>query len=193
MITLRKPVVTGLFVLSLALGCSGDQPYDMDAEVAAANTAVKALAGALQTELKAAMQAGGPVSAITVCNTQALAITQQVSLEQGVVVHRVSQRNRNPVNSPNEWQAAVLDDFERRKSSGADTGDLQWSEITNVAGGQEFRFMKAIPTGGVCLACHGTELSDQVSEVISGLYPEDRATGFSVGDIRGAFVVTRRL
>ena len=60
-------------------------------------------------------------------------------------------------------------------------------------GEKEFRFMKAIPAGPVCLACHGTELSPEVSQVLAELYPQDRARGYSPGDIRGAFVVTHRI
>jgi hypothetical protein len=53
--------------------------------------------------------------------------------------------------------------------------------------------MKAIPTGDVCLLCHGAQLAPGVSQVLTELYPEDKATGFSMGDIRGAFVVTREI
>ena len=53
--------------------------------------------------------------------------------------------------------------------------------------------MKAIPTGGVCLACHGENLAQGVQETITTLYPNDKATGFKSGDIRGAFVVTKVL
>ena len=53
--------------------------------------------------------------------------------------------------------------------------------------------MKAIPTDSVCLGCHGTDLSPDVSRILADLYPVDRATGYSEGDIRGAFVTTRKL
>jgi len=88
---------------------------------------------------------------------------------------------------------AVLESFESQKSYGADLSKLVWSETVDVDGGQEFRFMKAIPTGTVCLMCHGTQISPEVTEAIANLYPEDKATGYSDGDIRGAFVVTRSL
>ena len=53
--------------------------------------------------------------------------------------------------------------------------------------------MKAIPTGGLCLQCHGTAIAPKLAEKLSELYPEDKATGYSEGEIRGAFVVTRQL
>lgn len=187
-----KQILLGLCLVMLTMDCSSDQQSDMDTEVADAKAAIMELAAALQSELKAAMQTGGPVAAIGVCNTQAMPITQKVAAEQGLRLSRVSLNNRNSANLPNEWQTAVLKDFEQKKAEGKDIGSLAWSETVNVDGEQEFRFMKAIPTSAVCLNCHGTELSPQVSQVLTGLYPMDRATGYNEGDIRGAFVATRK-
>jgi hypothetical protein len=187
-----------LFVLSLvitSMSCHGDQPAGVDtqAESANAKAAIKELAGALQKELKGAMQAGGPVAAIGVCNVQAMPITQKAATEHGLRLSRVSLKNRNPVNLANDWQAAVLNDFEQKKEAGGDPASLAWSETVTVDGGKEFRFMKAIPTAAVCLNCHGTDISPEVSQVLAGLYPGDRATGYSEGDIRGAFVAIRQV
>lgn len=188
-----KQILLGLSLIILALDCFADQQIsnDTEAEVARAKAAIKQFAGALQTELKTAMQAGGPVAAIAVCNTQAMPITAQVAAEHGMRLSRVSLKNRNPANAPNEWQAAVLENFDRQKAAGKDITKLAWSETVNTDDGREFRFMKAIPTGEVCLKCHGTELAPGVAQALAGLYPEDRATGYSQGDIRGAFVVTK--
>ena len=183
-----------LSLLVIASACHGGQApgAGSEADIAAAKSAIQAFAGALQAELKSAMQAGGPVAAIGVCNTQALPISKRVSSEHGLALSRVSLQNRNPDNAPNAWQSAVLQAFEDRKAQGQDIGSLAWSETANVDGGQEFRFMKAIPTGSLCLQCHGSQISPEVSQILAGLYPQDRATGYSEGDIRGAFVVTRR-
>jgi hypothetical protein len=40
-----------------------------------------------------------------------------------------------------------------------------------------------------CLACHGDALAPEVAARIGELYPEDRAVGFQVGDLRGVFWV----
>jgi len=166
---------------------------NVDENVAAAKTAIKHLGGSLKKELKASIQTGGPVAAIGVCNTQAMPITEQVATKRDLRISRVSLKNRNPVNAANDWQTAVLEDFERQKSAGKDITKIAWTETVDVDGGQEFRFMKAMPTGAVCLMCHGTQIAPEVTEVIAELYPEDKATGYSEGDIRGAFVVTRTL
>ena len=43
----------------------------------------------------------------------------------------------------------------------------------------------------LCLGCHGKSIAPEVKAKLAELYPEDKATGFSEGDLRGAFVVTR--
>ena len=190
-----KQVLLSLVLLSFSPVCSADpQPSTTtQAEVAAAKAAIKQFAGALQTELKAAMKAGGPVAAIGVCNVQAMPITERVAAEHGMNLSRVSMKNRNPANAPNNWQSAVLESFEKKRLVGNDITQLGWTETVSVNGEQEFRFMKAIPTGEICLRCHGSKLAPEVSQIIADLYPQDRATGYSKGDIRGAFVVTRKL
>ena len=54
-----------------------------------------------------------------------------------------------------------------------------------------FRYMKAIPAGELCLTCHGKELAPDLAAKLRELYPDDQATGFSLGEIRGAFTITQ--
>jgi hypothetical protein len=183
-----KPLL-GLFAaLALAptVACAEASPPQQ------AGKAVQAFATALKGELMAAMQSGGPTAAIEVCNTRAPAIAESVSLEQGVEISRVSLKNRNPENAPSEWQREVLLQFEERKADGENPAALTWSDTVDTPDGAEFRFMKAIPTGGLCLACHGETIDPAVAGKIAELYPEDKATGFREGDLRGAFVVIDR-
>jgi len=175
----------------LAPGLSAD--FDEATELDRAKEATMEYAGALKSELQAAMQAGGALQAIEVCSTEAPVISEEVSLANNVNLSRVSLRNRNPANAPNQWQQAILNGFEARKREGEDAGSLSWHEIAQTDNGPEFRFMQAIPTGALCLKCHGTDIAPAVAEKLAELYPADKATGFSLGDLRGAFVVTRKL
>jgi hypothetical protein len=63
--------------------------------------------------------------------------------------------------------------------------------VSEASGQPPFRYMSAIPTQKICLGCHGKSIDPQVKAKLEALYPEDRATGFSEGDLRGAFVITR--
>lgn len=155
-----------------------------------AKAAVQAMGGKLKGELEAAMKAGGPVEALNVCKDKAPEIAKAVSAEKGVQVSRVSLKNRNPeMGAANEWQTKVLNDFEAKKAAGEDPATIAYAEVVD----NEFRFMKAIPTGEVCLKCHGTDLSPAVTAKLTELYPDDKATGFKEGDLRGAFVVVKNL
>lgn len=165
----------------------------IDTKIIQARAVIRTFAGTLKGELQAGIKAGGPVTALEICNTKAPQIAAKVATEAGMRVSRVSLKNRNTDNTPNVWQKTVLEDFETSKAAGADPTTLEFSEIVEHDGSKEFRFMKAIPTDGVCLACHGESLANDIQETITTLYPDDRATDFKLGDIRGSFAVTKML
>ena len=72
-------------------------------------------------------------------------------------------------------------------ANGEDVMKLDWWENNDAA----FTYVKAIPTGNLCVACHGSNIQPDLLAAIKALYPSDKATGFKVGDLRGAFVVKR--
>jgi hypothetical protein len=145
----------------------------------------------LKGELQAAMQEGGPVNAIQVCNTRAPEIAAGFSEKKGWTVARTSLKFRNPDNAPDAWERQVLEQFEERKAKGEDPKQLSYAEVVEEGGTKTYRFMKAIPTGAVCLACHGEKIDTSVEAKIQELYPEDQARGYNEGDIRGAFTITQ--
>lgn len=148
-----------------------------------ARAAVNKLAIALKKELGSAMQEGGPPAAMHVCNTRAAEVTEALCSESGLDVGRVSTRWRNPDNAPDELEAAVLVRFEADPAH-ADT-------LVGLPDGG-ILYMKPIRVQSpLCLKCHGgeDELAAGVPERLAALYPEDHATGFSEGDLRGAFTV----
>ena len=147
----------------------------------------------LKQELQKGMQEGGPINAVSVCNLTAPGIANTYSARKGWVVGRTSLKTRNPNNSPDAWERAVLESFEKRKAAGEDPKKLEFHEIIETNDHRELRYMKAIPTAGLCLACHGETLDLQVKTRIQTLYPHDKATGYKAGDIRGAFTITQPL
>jgi hypothetical protein len=178
-------------VITLMLVASAPVAADnVDARVDASRAAIQQFAQSLQGELQAAMQAGGPVQAIEVCNERAPEIARQVSEERGMQLSRTSLKIRNPDNAPDEWQRGVLEDFDARRAAGEDPAKIEAHAVhVRDDGGKEFHFMKAIPVGEVCLNCHGTQIQAPVEDALKSLYPGDTARGYSVGDLRGAFVV----
>lgn len=177
--------LTLLFATSLS--SAQDAAQSVDTKQLESQALVKRFAGELQTALMTAMSDGGPQRAITVCKDIAPEIASQLSRESGAAVSRTSLRLRNPQNLPREWQEQVLQEFDAAAASGADAATLEYFASAESNNGA--RYMKAIPTGGLCLACHGSELAPDVSELLDANYPHDRATGYASGEVRGAFSV----
>lgn len=144
-------------------------------------------AAQLKDELIRAMAGGGPPDAVKVCAERAPLIAAELSRESGAKIGRTSLRFRNPVNAPEAWQYQVLADFDERGSS-ADAEALEYFSA-RPAPGVKARYMMAIVTKPMCLACHG-EPEQPVKMYLEQLYPHDRATGYEAGDIRGAFYVS---
>lgn len=156
--------------------------------VDSAREAAAGLGGTLKQELQAAIAEGGPVQGIETCRVRAPEIARERSGPE-LRVGRTALRVRNPDNAPDDWERTVLADFQQRMADGADPAGLQaWIE-TEVDGRPTGRWMKAIPTQPLCLTCHGDTLAPDLAEAIRDAYPEDRATGFAVGELRGAFTV----
>ena len=147
----------------------------------------------LQGELKSALKAGGPVTAVRVCKEEAPEIGASLSEQSGWQVGRTSLKTRNPDNDPNAWEKQVLQQFEQRKAAGTPVAELSYAEVVEDNGDKTYRYMKAIPTGEVCLVCHGSDLSPELVETLDKAYPEDQARGFELGDIRGAFTLSKPL
>jgi hypothetical protein len=183
------PGLGGLAMGVLAGGMALAAGGGLEQRTEASRAVVKAFAAELTGRLQKALAAGGPVEAIEVCHTAAPAIAAAQSGRSGWEVGRTSLRLRNPSNAPDAWERAVLEGFEARKAAGEDVARMEHAEIVKEDGGRAFRYMKAIPTAALCTACHGSDLEPAVAAALAELYPADRATGFAVGDIRGAFTI----
>ncbi|WP_293648374.1 Tll0287-like domain-containing protein [Thiolapillus sp.] len=183
-------LISTILAAGIALpAMAGEQENVMEAR-----KVIKQFATQLKGELKKAMKEGGPVNAISVCNDKAPKITDSVSASSGWTIARTSLKPRATANSPLPWERKVMEEFEAKKAAGADPKTLDYSDVVEENGKKVFRYMKAIPTGKVCLNCHGGDnVKPEVVMRLKSLYPSDRARGFKEGDIRGAFVVKKTL
>ncbi len=162
--------------------------------VDASRAAIKAYFGELGGELKGALKRAGPLEAIKVCNSKAMAITRVHSEQNGWQIGRTSLKPRNSANAPDAWERSVLEEFEARKAAGENLKKMEHYEVVTQNGKQLFRYMKAIPTAEKpCLACHGSRIKPKIAEVLDRLYPQDQARGYKAGDIRGAFTITQAM
>jgi hypothetical protein len=179
--------------LSLGAHAMAEEAAPADALAAQARGIAAKFADKLKGELMGAMKADGPVKSIEVCNVAAPAIAGEVSTD-GWTVKRTSLKLRNAKAAPDKWERQTLEQFEVDKANGADVTKLERAEIVDAGGVRTFRYMKAIPTAAEpCLACHGGSIAEPVKAKLTQLYPQDQATGFKAGDIRGAFTLSKPL
>lgn len=141
----------------------------------------------LRGALEAAMAEGGPLAAIRVCNEEAPAIARAAAEQSGAEVGRTSTLLRNPANAPDAHERKVLAEFAAVVATGEAEPPIE--RLDRLPDGR-VRYMSAIIVQPPCLACHGENLAPPVAEAIGGLYPEDGARGYALGDLRGAFTVT---
>ncbi len=154
-----------------------------------ARALVKSFAGELQPRLKTALQTGGPAHAIEVCAEQAPAIAAKLSDSSGWTVKRVSLKPRNVANAiPDDWERAVLIGFDKALAEGKPAAGMSYSATENG----QFRYMQAQPVGAVCLTCHGENLAPEVKAALEKYAPGDTATGYRLGQIRGAFSLSTK-
>jgi hypothetical protein len=182
---------TVLVLLTTALAAAPVIADDTDARVASSRAAAKQLFEVLRDEMQTAVQSGGPLAAIEVCHTKAQVLTKKISDEKGWRVARTSQKIRNTKNAPDAWESGVLAEFDKRKAAGEALDNMEFHQVVDQGGKKVFRYMKAIPMGGVCSNCHGPKLKPEVVQKLDELYPQDQARGFQVGDLRGAFTITQ--
>ena len=136
--------------------------------------AIQTMAGRLMGELATALDEDGPDGAIEVCSMRAPEIAAMVSNEYGVVLGRTSHRLRNTSNLPPEWAEQLVQD---------EVAVPTWL----VGPDGQIAGLLPIQTKAECGMCHGPreEIPDEVRTKLDEFYPDDDATGFAEGDLRG--------
>lgn len=180
-----------VLLLALTSAFAGDGTTLLEEARTVATSVPPRLLQVLQREI----ERGGPVGAITACRDFAPQIARTASAESGWAIRRVSLKNRNPRAVPDDWERSVLEQFEQRAAAGETPASLERGEIVGKGETAEYRYMKALPTQPLCLSCHGStgDISPAVRARLAELYPDDRATGYRVGDIRGAITLRKPL
>lgn len=152
-----------------------------------AEAATADLGRSLREALMAEMAATGPLGAIDFCHDKAPGIADAVAARHDVKIGRVGVRVRNPANTAEGWQRTVLEDFSRRAAAGDAPQTLKHAQTDTAR--SVLRYARGIPTDPACLLCHGNAIAAPVRSAILARYPQDAATGFREGELRGAFWV----
>jgi hypothetical protein len=178
-----------LLVLLALAACGGAEAAEREAHRTRAKALVLELAGNLQAELKAAIERGGPEEAIAVCSEKVPEIAAAAARD-GYRVRRIGTRVRNKKsNVPSEHERLVLEEFAAIPEG--EREGVSRDEVLPSGAADWLYYAPIYVSKPVCLTCHGPveQIPERVRQALAEKYPDDEATGYALGDLRGAFVV----
>ncbi len=102
-------------------------------------------------------------------------------------IKRVSDKPRNQNNKANAVELTHIETFK--------TMVANQQEVTAIVdeSGNFVNFYYPITTNAMCLQCHGkldNELKSDTYETIKGLYPNDKAIGYDLNQVRGIWSIS---
>lgn len=141
---------------------------------------------ALMMNVAGAIKKGGTEYAVEFCNEKAMPITDSLSKQHHVSISRITNQTRNSTNDlKTETDEAVFKSFE-------DNPSLIDSLVKE---GEKYAYYKRINTAiPTCIKCHGNPESDiepATYTKIKTLYPNDKAMGYSMDELRGLWKIEK--
>lgn len=142
--------------------------------------------GVLGKNLIGTVQKKGVNAALEFCNVQAYPLTDSMASVHSAKIKRVSDRFRNPLNKANVYETSLIAAYQEKLNK------MEAYEATIDSSGATVQFYFPIVTNDLCLKCHGNPQSNiepGVLTTIQTLYPDDRATGYDVNQVRGLWSI----
>lgn len=176
--------------LLFAAGCSKKSLTEEQALRFAAATMQDVLPGMIKT-LQEKVTKEGAAAAVAFCKEFVPSYGKEKTGEwaakakaelgaSGFRFRRVSVKNRNPLNAASAQQAEILQQWQ--------SGQIK--PAFYQAEGKFYTMHPIKVAQPLCLSCHGdaATLGKKAGAEIARLYPQDKATGYRLGDLRGAFI-----
>ncbi len=175
------------FSLSL-LSCSESKVEISEAQVIGLRTTTMEFMKDLKSVLISQIQSNGVLQAVSVCSDTAQVLTNNFGVNKGVYIKRVSLKNRNANNFPDDFEKKILSKFELLHQNKELNSETEHAEIVQEGEFKYLRYLKPILVQAECLNCHGSEIDiiPEVKQLISQKYSADKAVGYKIGDLRGA-------
>ena len=174
-----------IILVIIGLSCSNSQPNKSDSTSISidfkqlgldiSNVSQMTLLKNVSTQI----QNKGVDSAITFCNLNASTLIDNLSKKHNVTISRVSLKNRNPKNDLNELEQNLWNHYTTLWPRQNDTIITTQNKTT---------YYRPIAIGmPTCLKCHGQikEIGTNTLATIQTLYPNDKATGYQLNQLRG--------
>ena len=117
------------------------------------------------------------------CHENAKKLADSLGKTHNVVIKRTSHKLRNAKNEPDADSKAVLEEYLKLQES-----HKTMEPVVKKAPDGYVHFYAPIKLKKECLKCHGTpgqDITDEIYKLIKSKYPNDKATGFKEGELRG--------
>lgn len=191
----KLSVLFSVIFIVVFVSCGNDtsKVKPSEEQVAQLRTAAGSFMKKLKSVLVNEMQNNGVVKAVNVCSDTALILTAKIGESENISIKRVSEKNRNPQNIPDDFELTILEKFKTLQSSKKIDVETEYAEITQLNGKEIIRYMKPIFLQDECLTCHGSSdyIPDEVNAILIRKYPNDKARDYSAGDLRGAVSIIK--
>jgi pimeloyl-ACP methyl ester carboxylesterase len=141
---------------------------------------------ALGKNLMNAINMSGTVGALEFCSEKAFLLTDSMSKLLNVRIRRVSDKNRSPLNAAEGNELGYIRDAKASIVKGEPVKPKMLEQEGKRVG------YYPIITEAMCLQCHGkpgSDLSETTIAKLRQLYPNDKATGYGINELRGIWVV----
>lgn len=141
----------------------------------------------LSTRLKSSMGQSGVAGAIRYCNVAAVALIDTLSTAYDCRIRRATLQPRNPDNLANDHESAILQNW----AADLEKGIEPQAVVQNISP-DTVLYYAPIRMQALCLNCHGQAgegLTEETAQLIRELYPNDQATGYTFGDLRGMWSI----
>ena len=145
------------------------------------------MAGELQkvlaSHLTKAIEDSGIIHALNYCKLNAYPLTDSISKQHNATIKRLSDKFRNPLNNPEPDDMNIIQAYRDSVLKGASVRPVVLQKED-----REIFYAPIMISSPLCLKCHGEPGKDIATEdyiAINLHYPQDRATGFRLNDLRG--------
>ena len=144
---MKKIISLSVFLLAFLIctGCTDKPKPQLTEEIKSGlRQDARGFMESLKSVLVKETQTNGIVAAVSVCSDTAQVLTNNYGVNKGIYIKRVSFKNRNPNNKPDEFESKALKYFEDFKSSGKLTETTEYFEVVEEEGVQNVRFIKQL-------------------------------------------------
>lgn len=140
----------------------------------------------LGKNLMGTIQKKGTLDALAFCNEKAYPLTDSMSVVHNASIKRVSDKPRNQNNLANKKELAYINSFKNDIKNNTEP-----KPIVDVLD-DKVQVYYPITTNAMCLQCHGKPEQDIKRPILSSLaklYPNDKATGYNINQVRGIWTI----